>query len=78
MKNNATIQGGLLDLLNVLDARAVVDVYIQNNGVQVGSFRGLRVYEILTDKEIYRTYRSYKVVGLNLSLVTCILIEEEA
>lgn len=76
MEKNANIRGRFKDLLDVMDARTVVDVYIQNNGVQVVSFKGLRVYEILTDKEIYRTYRSYKVIGLNLGLVTCILIEE--
>jgi hypothetical protein len=80
MKNNATIQGKLIDLLNVLDARAIVNIFVNTEGdgdpKNSYSISYLKVYEFLTEPELVRKYYNYDVIGLSLGLTTNILIKE--
>lgn len=74
MKNNAIINGRLKDLLEILDARAHVDIFTSETDV----LRHAVVYELLADVEFMRTYgRKYYVVGLTVGLSTSILISKE-
>lgn len=74
--NNAIINGfRLKDLLNILDARALVSVYA---GITVDDkIKSALVYELLADKEFIKTYGNKEVNGLvSFINVTNILIEE--
>ena len=76
MKNNTIINTRLEDLLNVMDARAYVDIF-----EQVGEYQELlrsnKIYNLISNQEFIGKYGAYKVIGLSVTLaVTSILIEE--
>lgn len=76
MKNNAIINTRLEELLNVMDARAYVDIF-----EQVGEYQELlrsnKIYNLISNQEFIGKYGACKVIGLNVTLaVTSILIEE--
>lgn len=75
--NNAIINGfRLKDLLNILDARAIVSIFtgITSNDIIKDS---CKVYEILADKDFLETYGKREVKGLvSFINTTNILIEE--
>lgn len=74
---NATILSTLEDLLNVMDARANVDIFIQLKDGKEGLLRSNKIYNLIADPEFIGKYGSYKVIGLSIALgVTSILIEE--
>lgn len=80
MEKNANINARLVDLLDVLDARKTVNVFLKEyKGDGQISIRYDTVYELLADKDFMRAYKNHEVFGLNLGLVTNILIgiEEE-
>lgn len=81
MTNNANIQARFIDLLNVLDARAVVTVFeLQENEKQILRFDCVPVWQILSafpdDKET-NALKRYDVIGLNVGMNTNILIKKE-
>lgn len=74
MENNAIIHGRLKDLLDILDARAHIDIFTSETEI----LRHAVVYELLADTEFMRTYgRKYYVAGLTVGLITSILITKE-
>lgn len=75
MEKNATINARLADLLEVMDARAMVNIFVGDMDKQT-SIKFLRVYEFLAEPELMRKYKNYEVVGLNIGLQTNILIKE--
>lgn len=73
MKNNAHISIKLADLLDVLDARKTINIFIsEKESVKFGF-----VYEILTDKDFISSYGNKSVVGIT-SIIghTNILLKE--
>lgn len=61
MKNNAHISIKLADLLEILDARKTVNIFIsEKESVKFGL-----VYEILTDKDFIKDYGDKSVVGIS-------------
>ena len=61
MKNNAHISIKLADLLDILDARKTVNIFIsEKESVKFGL-----VYEILTDKDFIKAYGDKSVVGIS-------------
>lgn len=74
MENNAIMNGRLKDLLNILDARAQVDIFTS----ETNRIATARVYILLADSEFMRTYGRYEVTGLTVGLSTSILISKEA
>ena len=61
MKNNAHISIKLADLLEILDARKTVNIFIsEKESVKFGL-----VYEILTDKDFIKAYGDKSVVGIS-------------
>ena len=74
MINNAIISSRLEPLLNVMDARANVEIFIKReNGSEL--LRGNKLYNLLADDEFIGKYRDYSVFGLTVMLgVTTILI----
>jgi len=76
-RNNAKINARLIDLLNIIDARASVNIFVLAPGEdRERNIKYDLVYEILTDKDFMRQYKSYEVIGLNIGLVNNILIKE--
>lgn len=77
---NATIQGRLFDLLEVLDARKVVNIFelveIKDDKIKSESIKYAYVYEILGDMDFIKTYKNYEIVGIDLGFTTNILIKE--
>ena len=76
MKNNATINSRLKDLLDILDARAAVNIYLDNNmsGAHLIK-RDVKVYELLADNDFIIGFKNCEVIGLECGIVTNILIE---
>lgn len=74
MENNAIMNGRLKDLLNILDARAQVDIFTS----ETNRIATARVYILLADSEFMRTYGRYEVTGLTVGLSTSILISKKA
>ena len=61
MKNNAHISIKLADLLEILDARKTVNIFIsEKESVKFGL-----VYEVLTDKDFIKAYGDKSVVGIS-------------
>ena len=75
MEKNATINSRLKDLLDVMDARATVNIFVEKDGAQK-SVKSLKVYEFISEPELMRKYKNYEVVGLYCRLITSILIKE--
>ena len=74
MDNNAIINGRLDCLLNILDARANVDIFISETEL----LKSGKVYEFLADPDFIKTYaRRYYVIGLTVGLSTSIMIAKE-
>lgn len=78
MNNNAIINGfRLMDLLNILDARANVTVFTGITADDKVSSDAVKVYELLTDDKFMESYGKQEVTGLvSFINVTNILIEE--
>ena len=75
MTNNANIQARFIDLLNILDARAVVTVFeLQEDGTQKIVFDCMTVWEILAISNA--PLKKYDVIGLNLGINSDILIKK--
>ena len=74
-ENNAIIQGRFTDLLDVLDARATVNVFVKNGDNQE-NIKTEKVFEIIADREFMKQYKNFDVVGLGFGLITRILIQE--
>ena len=62
--NNAFISISFKDLLNILDARALVTVYTGIKQEDIITNHSARVYELLADKEFIDSYGSYSVAGV--------------
>lgn len=77
MKNNAIIKATFGDLLDILDARTIVYIYLKRRDKTQEILRpSAKVYEIL-NSVIYNKYRNYDVIGINKNIhSTSILIEE--
>lgn len=74
---NATILSTLEDLLNVMDARANIDIFESKENNEQDLLRSTKLYNILPDDLFMTVYGDYKVVGLSITLgVASILIEE--
>lgn len=77
MEKNATIFARLIDLLDVMDARATINIFVEKDGKQT-SVKFLKVYEFLSEPELMRKYKNYSVIGLDCGFSsTNILIKEE-
>ncbi len=73
MKNNAHINITLADLLNILDARKTINIFIS----ETKSLKFGFVYEVLTDKDFISAYGDKSVVGITGILnYTNILLKE--
>ena len=75
MENNARINARLTDLLEVMDARATINIFV-DTPERPTSVKFLKVYEFLSEPELMRKYKNYEVIGLSLGLTTSILIKE--
>ena len=74
MRKNAIIKATLGDLLEILDARAIVYIFTDNDYCIRAT---TPIYEILSDKAFLKRYSKYEVIGINKTLgATSILIEE--
>ena len=61
MKNNAHISIKLADLLEILDARKTINIFIsEKESVKFGL-----VYEVLTDKDFIKVYGDKSVIGIS-------------
>ena len=56
------VNGHLDDLLNCMDARKPITVFLQDNGAEKLLFNGL-VYELLNDGDFLKNYSSFEIVG---------------
>jgi membrane protein CcdC involved in cytochrome C biogenesis len=75
-ENNAIIQGRFTDLLEVLDARATVNIFVKIDEKEQ-SIKTDKVFEIIADREFMKQYKNFDVIGLGLGLITRILIQED-
>ncbi len=77
MNNNAIINSTLKDFLEIIDARAAVNIFVENKETGAQELiKDARVYEILSDNDFLNKYKKYDVVGLCCGLITNILIKE--
>lgn len=77
MNNNAIINTRLEELLNVMDARANVNIFKSKENNKQDLLRSTKIYNFLSDGLLMTVYGDYKVVGLSIALgVTSILIKE--
>lgn len=75
MENNAILNIRLVELLNILDARATVSIFTKIDGEPVKS--NFKVYELLADSYFIKAHKNTEVKGLiSFINVTNILIEE--
>ena len=74
MKNNAHISIKLADLLEILDARKTINIFIsEKESVKFGL-----VYEVLTDKDFIAAYGGKSVIGITGIIgYTNILLKED-
>lgn len=76
MENNAIINAGFNEFLQILDARAQVSVFeIDDAGNQTIRFNCAPVYELLTIEK--KVFRHYEVVGLYAGLTINIMIRKD-
>lgn len=74
---NSTILSTLEELLNVMDARAHVNIFNKELSKDERLIRSEKLYCLIADNEFLSQFGSFKVVGLSVALgVTSILIEE--
>lgn len=77
MKNNENIGATLEELLNVMDARANVNIFKDLGNNKDELLRSNKIYNLIADPEFIGNYGSYDVIGLCVTLgVVSILIEE--
>ena len=76
MEKNATINSRLKDLLDVMDARATVNIFVEYEGGNQVSICFRKIYEVISEPELMRKYKNYEVIGLCCGLTTNILIKE--
>ena len=77
MKNNAIVNTRLEDLLNVMDARANVNIFNKELSLDERLIRSEKLYYLIADGEVLSQFGSFKVIGLSVALgVASILIEE--
>ena len=77
MENNAIINTRLEQLLNVMDARAYVNIFNKELSKDERLIRSEKLYRLIADDEFLSQFGSFKVVGLSVTLgVISILIEE--
>ena len=77
MENNATINTRLEALLNVLDARSDVVIYIKINDSKDKYLITDKIYNLISDPVFIGKYGNYKVIGLTIvTRLTGLLIEE--
>ena len=77
MEKNAIITSRLKDLLDVLDARAMVNIFVEDKDGKQTSIAFIKVYELLSNPVLMPKYKNYVVVGFSCGLTTNILIKEE-
>lgn len=79
MEKNATIRATLRDILDVWDARANVQVFVEetSKGNHTPIIISDSVYKILTNVPFMKTYGKKKVIGISLGICHNILISEE-
>ena len=74
MKNNAHISIKLSDLLEILDARKTINIFIsEKESVKFGY-----VYEVLTDKNFISVYGDKSVIGISGIIGHINILIEEA
>lgn len=73
MKNNAIINSRLKDLLDVMDARTTVNIFVEEKDGNQRSVAYCKVYNLLDSTDLIK---KYEVIGLNCGLTTNILIKE--
>lgn len=57
------VNGHFDDLLNCMDARKPITVFLQDNGAEKLLFHGL-AYELLNDGEFLKKYSSFEINGV--------------
>lgn len=73
---NAIIKATLGDLLEILDARTIVSIFIDKGDYESFIYSSTPVYELLSSSSI-KDYLKYEVIGINKTLGrTSILIKE--
>ena len=76
MENNAFIDARFVDILAIMDARAIISVYeVKANGTQERRFDNVPVFAFL-DETNKSLFRKYEVVGIVAGLHTNILIKK--
>ena len=77
MNNNAIITTTLEDLLNIMDARAYISLFVKEDDVDKCTGPTIRVYELLTDSEKMSKWGAYRVISLStFNNVAGVLIKE--
>jgi hypothetical protein len=72
MEKNALINSRLKDLLDVMDARTTVSIFLEKDGKQT-RIAFCKVYRLLVETDLIK---KYEVIGLNCRLTTDILVKE--
>ena len=76
MENNGIINIRLVELLNILDARANICIFTE---VGKPALKECKVFELLADRDFLKDHKNTEVRGLvSFINVTNILIEERA
>ena len=73
MEKNATINSRLKDLLDVMDARTTVNIFVEDKDGKQTSIAYCTVYNLLEETDLIK---KYEVIGLCCGLTTSILIKE--
>lgn len=74
MEKNATINSRLKDLLDVMDARATVNIFLEDKDGKQTSIAYCKVYNLLEETDLIK---KYEVIGLCCGLTTNILVKKE-
>lgn len=78
MKNTNIINTRLEALLEVMDARANISIFIARSDGKEELLRSTKIYGLIADNDFIGGYGDYKVIGLSITLnFISILIEEE-
>ncbi len=72
MEKNATINSRLKDLLDVMDARTTVNIFVEEKDGNQRSIAYCKVYNLLEETDLIN---KYEVIGLCCGLTTNILIK---
>lgn len=68
-----TIDSRLIDLLSILDARATINIYTDED---TRMFSG-EVYKFLANDKLMHKYKNYEITAISFGLVDNILITEK-